>query len=154
MFIQARDGTPPRPLTPAGLAIGAMNSAGGGAIKPLSPDSRQLLVYDREKHPWLFPLDSTNPQPKPADGVLPGERPAGWSRDGQHLYVYAMPLVPVKIYDVDLKSGQRRLLHEYAAENVEGVFRLGPFLLMPDGHSFAYGNTRQISTLYTATGLH
>jgi hypothetical protein len=153
MFIQTRDGKPPRPLTPPGTAIGAVNSIGGGALKPLSPDGRSLLVFDRASHAWLWPLDSPNPRPQPVTGVLPGERPAGWSHDSRHLYVYSPLAVPARVYDVDLASGERRLLREFAVQNLDGIWRLAPLLLMPDGHSFAHGYSRQASTLYTGTGL-
>ncbi len=151
MFIQARDGTPPRPLTPPGMAIGSTNSVGGGATKPVSPDGRFVFVFDGQKRPWLFPVAGGAPQP--VRGVLPNDRPGGWSRDGRHLYVFHTLEVPAKVYDVDLATGERRLLRQFSPADPDGVFRMGPFLLMPDGHSFAYGYYRQVSTLYTAKGL-
>jgi Tol biopolymer transport system component/predicted Ser/Thr protein kinase len=154
MFTQGRDGKPPVPLTPAGLAIGSTNAVGGGAAKAVSPDGRSLLVFDRRKRAWLFPIGSArNAQPRPAPGVLPDERPGGWSHDSRHLYVSRSLEIPAKVYDVDLVTGERRLLREFALPDLDGVFRMGPFLLMPDGHSFAYGYYRQVSTLYTAKGL-
>jgi hypothetical protein len=155
MFIQARDGKPPRPLTPPGMSIGLINSVGGGAVRPVSPDGQSLLVFDHEKHAWLFPLGSSaaNPQPRPAPGVLPDDRPGGWSADGRHLYVSRSLEIPAKVYVVDLVTGERRLLREFTLSDLDGVYRMGPFLLMPDGHSFAYGYYRQVSTLYTATGF-
>ena len=155
MFIQARDGKPPRPVTPPGTAIGMINLAGGGALKPVSPDGRSLLVFDRENRAWLWPLDSPadTAQPQRVTGVLPGERSAGWSRDGRHLYAYSPLDVPAKVYDVDLVTGERRLHREFAVQNLDGVWRLAPLLLMPDGNSFAYGYARHASTLYTGTGI-
>jgi hypothetical protein len=155
MFVQARDGKPPVPLTPPGMSIGATNAVGGGAIKPVTPDGQWVLVYDRQKHPWLFPLGSTAPnaQPRPAPGVLADDRPGGWSRDGRHLYVFRALEFPAKVYDVDLVTGERRLLREFSLGDLDGVYRMGPFLLMPDGRSFAYGYYRQVSTLYTAKGF-
>ena len=154
MFLQARDGTPPRAITPPGVSIGYLNAAGAGAIDPISPDG-QLLVFDREQRAWLLPLGSSAAQPvrKPAPGVLPGDRAAGWSRDGRHLYVYQMQQLPVKMYDVDVATGERKLLRELGLPNPEGLYRVGPYLLMPDGESFAYGFARQVSMLYTASGL-
>jgi hypothetical protein len=152
MFIQARDGTPPRPLTPAGTSIGMINVVGSGAIKPISPDGRSVLVFDREQKAWLYPLDGKTPV-RPAMGVQPGEQPAGWSRDGRHIYVYPVLQLPVKVYDVDLQTGDRRMLREFTVPDPEGVFRINPVLLMPDGRSFAYGYYRAVSTLYTAHGF-
>jgi hypothetical protein len=152
MFIDARDGKAPRALTPPGIAIGATNAVGGGAMKPVLPDGKSLLVFDRAKRAWLYPIDG-NAQPRPASGVLPEDRPGGWSRDGRHVYVFRSFEIPAKVYDVDIVTGERRLLREFALPNLDGVFRMGPFLLMPDGQSFAYGYYRQVSTLYTATGL-
>ena len=152
MFIQARDGSPPRPLTPPGTAIGLINPVGAGAMRPLSPDGRSLLVFDRDQHAWLFPTDGHS-APRPATGVQATDRPAGWSRDGRHIYVYPTLQMPVKMYDVDVVTGERRLLRQIAVADPDGVFRISPFLLMPDGHSFAYGYYRAASTLYTATGF-
>jgi Tol biopolymer transport system component/tRNA A-37 threonylcarbamoyl transferase component Bud32 len=155
MFIQARDGAPPRPLTPPGIAIGTINVVGSGAIKPVSPDGGSVLVFDREQRAWLYSLGDSSGKPpiRRAAGVLPGDRPAGWSRDGRHIYVYPVLQLPVKVYDVDLVTGERRLLREFTVPDPEGVFRISPILLMPDGHSFAYGYYRAVSTLYTATGF-
>ncbi|HEY6141600.1 MAG TPA: WD40 repeat domain-containing serine/threonine protein kinase [Thermoanaerobaculia bacterium] len=157
MFIQAADGTPPRALTPPGTAIGTILPTGAGAIKPISPDGQSLLVFDRNQRAWIVPLGSSpqseSPALRPAAGVLAGEVPAGWSRDGRHVYVYHPVQMPMNVYDVDLASGERRLLREVSAPDPEGVFRISPVLLMPDGHSFAYGFYRQISVLYTASGL-
>lgn len=152
MFIQARDGTPPRPLTPPGMGIGVINVVGSGAIKPISPDGKSVLVFDREQRPWLYSLDGSGAK-RPAPGVLPGDQPAGWSRDGRHMYVYPVLQLPVKVYDVDLVTGERRMLREFTVPDPEGVFRINPVLLMPDGRSFAYGYYRAVSTLYTATGF-
>jgi Tol biopolymer transport system component len=154
MFVQARDGTPPRPLTPPGMGIGEIGPVGGGAIKPISADGRSLLVFDRRQHAFVVPLDSPdgNGAPRPAPGVLPEEVPAGWSHDGRHIYLYQVLEMPTKIYDVDLATGERRLLRELPVP-AEGVFRVVPVLLMPDGHSFAYGYSSLTSVLYTARGL-
>jgi hypothetical protein len=157
MFLQARDGTPPRPLTPPGMAIGLVGPSGGltGVIKPISPDGQSLLVFDRSQRAWIFSFGSAPGKPslRPAEGVLPEDLPAGWSRDGRHLYVYRTLEIPQKIYDVDLGTGERRLLREFSAPDPDGVFRINPILLMPDGRSFAYGFIRHTSMLYTAAGL-
>ncbi|HYC62138.1 MAG TPA: hypothetical protein VEK79_21485, partial [Thermoanaerobaculia bacterium] len=154
MFVQSRDGTPPRAVTPPGMAIGLTNAVGGGAAKPVSPDGQWVLVFDRENHAWLHPLStSAGALPRRVPGVLPGERPGGWSRDGRHVYMFPSLEIPAKVYEVDVATGERRLFREFALANPDGVFRMGPFLLMPDGQSFAYGYYRQVTTLYTATGL-
>ena len=155
MFVQARDGTPPRPVTPPGVGIGSVNPAGGGAIKPVSPDGRSLLVFDHQQQAWLFDLGAATGKPamRRAQGVMAGDRPAGWSRDGRHLFVYPAAQMPLKVYDVDLTTGERRLLRELTGPDPEAMLRMGPVLLMPDGKSFAYGYYQNPSTLYTATGL-
>ena len=155
MFIQGRDGTPPRPLTPPGMAIGSITPTGWGAIKPISPDGQWLVVFDRERHAWLVSLAASAGKPviRSVPGVQPGDHPGGWSSDGRHLYVYTDLQIPSTISDIDLVTGERRHLRDFALTDREGVFRMGPFLLMPDGHSFAYGFYRQVSTLYTASGL-
>ena len=153
MFIQARDGTPPRPITPPGVAIGFINPGGFGAIRPISPDGRSLLVFDREQRAFLVSLASPQAELRPAPGVQPGDQPTGWSRDGQHVYVYQVGPMPVQIHDVDLATGERKLLREIAVPDPEGVYRMNPFLLMPDGENFAYGFFRQVTMLYTANGL-
>jgi hypothetical protein len=60
--------------------------------------------------------------------------------------------MPIKIYAVDLVTGQRQLLREVSVP-ADGLFRIVPLLLMPDGNSFAYGYYSHSSLLYTARGV-
>jgi len=153
MYVQARGGAEPQALTPAGMAIGTVDAEGGGAgIKPVSPDGKWVLVFDRMGAGWLYPLAGGEPRAVP--GVIAGDQPAGWSADGERLYVYQPQEVPLKVHEIRIATGERKLLHDINVGNLAGIYKMGPLLLTPDGQSFAYGYIRTLSTLYAAEGLH
>jgi serine/threonine protein kinase/Tol biopolymer transport system component len=151
MFVQSRDGSNRKPITPPGVFIGLVNTEGGGSgIKPVSPDGKWVFVFDRNSNAWLYPI--AGGQPRQAPGVLPRERPAGWSADGQHLYVYRGREIPMKVFEVNVATGERKMVREITLADPAGVHNIDPVIRMPNGE-FAYGYLRTMSTLYAAQGL-
>jgi eukaryotic-like serine/threonine-protein kinase len=151
MFVQSRDGSNRRPVTPPGTFIGMVNTEGGGSgIKAVSPDGKWVFVRDRADNAWLYPVDGG--QPRKVPGVQERERPAGWSTDGQRLYVYRAREIPMKLFEVDLATGERTMVKEITLADPAGVHNIDPVIRMPNG-AFAYGYLRTMSTLYSAQGL-
>jgi hypothetical protein len=139
-FIQSIDGGKPRPLTPEGV----------GSCQ-LSPDGL-LLAADgfEDRAGRLYPLDGGAPRAIP--GLMPGEVFA-WTSDPRFLYVYQSTKSPVKIYRLNILTGQRQLYREITPPDMAGLCGLTHILFGADGRTYAYGYVRMLSDLYLVSGL-
>lgn len=139
-FIQMLDGTPPK-------AFGPENFRG----LRVSPDGRTVLGR-KDKNYWLVPFagDSAG-QPLPA--VKSSEFVSGFTADSNSIYVADVSSLPAKMYVMNLKSGERKLHHQFAPADPSGVPGVGGGLVTPDGQFYTYGVGRTLSYLYVVEGL-
>ena len=117
----------------------------------LSPDGQQVAAVGPDGKGYFFPVASG--QPKPIPGILPGEGPVGWDRDGHSLYVYRSGELPAKVYRLEISTGHRTLWKQLMPPDPAGVEYVGPVLPAPDGKAYAYGYRRLLSDLYLVEGL-
>jgi hypothetical protein len=54
---------------------------------------------------------------------------------------------------MDIKTGQRKLHHEYAPADPSGVPSVGGSVVTPDGKFYMYDVPRTLSYLYVVEGL-
>ncbi len=139
-YIQMLDGSAPRSFGPEGFR--------GTAV---SPDGKSV-VGRKDNAFWMVPFagDQT-PQALPfvhADEVV-----LGWTSDNASIYVSDTSSTPVKVYVVDIKTGQRRLHHEHAPADLSGVSSIGAGRITPDGNFYTYNVGRTLSYLYVVEGL-
>ncbi len=140
VFITDRDGAKPRPLTPEGSAQAS-----------LSPDGKYFLA-GTSGGVSLYPTDGGQPTPVP--GMTQDDRIAGWSPDGQDVYIYNRNGIPAKVHRFNLKSGRRELLREIAPADRAGLEdRLGSVEFTPDGKTYVYSFTQVLSELHLVDGL-
>lgn len=88
---------------------------------------------------------------------LPGfpaeDIPLQWSADGRELFVSSLEGLPVKVWRLDLATGQRRLWRELMPADTVGVTRLNNVCVSPDGKTYAYSFLRVLSSdLYFMEG--
>jgi eukaryotic-like serine/threonine-protein kinase len=140
MYVQDLAGTPPRPLTPEGVAERA---------NTLSPDGKWIVGRAKDRL-LRFPIGGGEPQPIP--GGIADDRPLGWRADGGALFVRNGRL-PARIFAIDAASGQRTLVHTIAPRDAVGVDAIGDVRMTPDGKSYAYVYIRSLFSLYQVTGL-
>jgi hypothetical protein len=140
MYVQALSGGPPRPLTAEGVAERA---------NTLTPDGKWLAARVKGR---LVQLPIDGGQPRPVNGADPGDEPLLWRADGRVLFV-RQDRLPVRIFGLDVTSGQRTLLHELTPRDTVGVEAVWDTRLTPDGKSYAYVFIRSLSRLYQVTGL-
>jgi len=139
-FVQNIDGGKPRAVTPEGVT----------RCLP-SPDGKWIAARDMAgKQARLYPLDGGEPRPVP--GLLPGENFA-WTSDPKFIYAIQWEQVPVKIYRLNIVTGQRQLFKELTPVDVTGLCEVSHIILSPDGRSYIYGYTRLLSDLYLVKGL-
>ena len=133
-----------RPLTPYGFG-------GVPFSKPVSPDGREVAAWDQEHRLWIYPVGVGTPRLVP--GLTPGDELVRWCADGRSLFIWRRFDAPVRVYRLDLATGERHLLREISFSNPDGIYALSNLLLTPDGSSYVYSYGRMLSTLYLVEGL-
>ncbi len=139
-FIQSVDGGPPIAVTPQ-----------GETMCRISPDGRWIARKDSATRQLsLYPVEGG--APRPLNGVLPEEN-LTWSSDSKFLYAYAWKQSPVRVYRVNVETGQRQLFKEIYPADMTGLCDLTNILWSADGQAYVYGYTRLLSDLYLVKGL-
>ena len=91
---------------------------------------------------------------RPIPGFQPGESVMQWSSDGRSLYVGHLDIVPLRVFRLDLATGNRELWHEFEPTDTAACFAWSYYFAMtPDGKSYAYSTLNIPSDLYLVTGL-
>ena len=98
-FIQNSDGGKPRAVTPEGVSW----------CRP-SPDGKSIAARDiAGSQTLLYPVNGG--QPHAIAGILPGEN-FTWTTDPKYMYVNQWQQLPIKIYRLNIVSGQRQVIKE------------------------------------------
>ena len=139
-FIEALDGSPPRPFGPEGF-LGVAVSPDGKSVVGRYHDANVLLPFTGEQ------------KPQPLAGVKPEEVVIGWTPDSQSIYVAKPDSTQVKVDILDLKTGTRKLHHAHAPADRAGVLGIGVGRITPDGSFYVYSSGRTLSYLYVVDGL-
>jgi sugar lactone lactonase YvrE len=98
----------------------------------------------------LYPVDGGESRPIP--GLLPGESFA-WSPDPKFMYVNQWRQLPVKVYRLNVETGQRQLFKEVSPLDATGLCDLSNVRWSADGRGYVYGYTCLLSDLYMVKGL-
>jgi dipeptidyl aminopeptidase/acylaminoacyl peptidase len=139
-FIQNIDGGTPKPLTPEGVANCAV-----------SPDGQLIIGSNLTGGvPRFYPTDGGSPRAIP--GLLPGEM-FGWSSDPHILYVYQLKQEPVRVYRLNVVSGERQFFKEFHPTDLTGLCNMSHVLFSADGRAYVYSYIRFLSELYLVKGL-
>ena len=139
-FVQSIDGGAPRPVTPEGVSFCR-----------ISPDGKFIAANTTKmSEAQLYPMDGGAPRPIP--GLQPGEGVA-WTSDSNYLYVTQHGKASIRVFRLNVQTGQRKFFQEIAVPDGPGVCDMTHVLFSPDGHAYAYGYTRLLSDLYLVSGL-
>ena len=144
-YVQALDGGAPRAITPENVSLNGYNPV------VLSPDGGSVAVAGSDGKVTLYSLDGGAPRavPKLADGSAP----LRWCPDNRSLLVYQAGNVPVKIFRVDLQTGNQVLWKEWAPAYSTGITRNIAVRVGADCQASAYSALYSPSELWVATGL-
>jgi eukaryotic-like serine/threonine-protein kinase len=140
-FLLDFSGGKPQPITPEGVL----------ASIP-SPDGKYVVGTENGRLA-LFPVNGGQAIP------IPRQKPgavldvANWSGDGKALYVYGCSQVPLKIYRLDIASGNLSLVRELTPTDRAGVIRISPVVTDTKASQFAYSYFQTLSVLYVVSGL-
>jgi eukaryotic-like serine/threonine-protein kinase len=138
-YIQDVDNGGPRPVTPEGVA---------GAVF-CSSDGKSVAIAG--EHIWVVPVNGGELHAIPRTSR--SQAIAGWSANGQSLYIYRGGEVPVKLYRVAIADGKQVLVKEVAPADRAGVITIGRFHTTADLSSWIYGVSRNLNQLYSVQGL-
>ncbi len=135
-----------------------------GEMKPWLPGPGRQEAYGLVSHDGarvvLGPVDGKLQLYRPSGELLrelpgfpPEDIPLQWSADGRELFVSSLEGLPVKVWRLDVATGQRRLWKELMPADLVGVSRLNNVCVSPDGKTYAYSFLRVLSSdLYFMEG--
>jgi serine/threonine protein kinase/Tol biopolymer transport system component len=139
-YVLMLDGSAPRTFGPEGFL---------GTV--VSPDGKYVVGL-KDNAFWLIPF-AGNQTPQPLPFIRADEQVSEWTSDGTSIYVSDASSTPVKVYVVDIKTGQRRMHHQHAPADLSGVSLVGAGRITPDGNFYTYSVGRTLSYLYVVEGL-
>jgi Tol biopolymer transport system component len=139
MYVQDGDAAP-RAVTPDGVAVRS---------NTLSPDGKWVVAPVKGV---LTAFSTDGRDSHPIEGAVAEDVPMRWRGDGRVLFVRQGRL-PVRIFALDVTTGQRTLVHEISPRDVVGVDAISDIRLTPDGNSYAYVYLQNLYSLYQVTGL-
>ena len=142
LYRQDVDGGPPRPITPADADL---------RVPLVSSDGRVVAAVDSLGEIVLCALDGS--ALRPLAGAEEGEVPIQWSADARALYVYRPNQLPVRVFELNLASGRRRMWREIAVPDATGLDGNVVVAMSRDGRSYAYSFWRGMGELYLAEGF-
>jgi len=140
-YIQSIDTGGPKPITPEGVYCGLV-----------SPDGQSLLGFGGSNKVAIYAIDGAR-QPRPIPGYGDTDSVAGWSTDGNSLYVYPNGF-SMKISTLEIASGRKQLLREVAPNDPAGIYQDPGIIITPDGKGYVYLVRRYLTDLYLVDGLN
>ncbi len=117
----------------------------------VSTDGRLVAAVDSLGEIVLSAPDGSSM--RPLAGAEDGEVPIQWSADSRALYAYRPNRLPVRVFELEVATGRRRLWKEIPISDPSGLDGNVAVVMTPDGRSYAYSFWRGMSELYLAEGL-
>jgi eukaryotic-like serine/threonine-protein kinase len=137
-YVQSLSGGRPTPLIDDCLAAS------------VAADGRTLLIT-RPDGSWQLSSIDGGPG-RPPSAMKPGDRPIGWSGDGQSIYVQRGTDVPAIVDRIDLRSGTRETVRQLVPSDVSSLSAISISDWIDDGRGYAYTYTSLTSTLFLVSG--
>jgi eukaryotic-like serine/threonine-protein kinase len=137
-WIQDLNGGAPEPVTPEGVS--------GTQV---SPDGKFLSAVDEDGAIWIYPVKEQKPER--LKGAEEGDVPVGWGQDEKQFYVARSDHLPIRVYRLDLVSGKRDFVREFAPRDAAGVIPdISSVFAGGKGPTLVYSYFRLQSDLYIA----
>lgn len=90
----------------------------------------------------------------PVPGLRPDDRVIRWCPDGYSVYLFSQKQMPYRIERMDLGSGRRQTVREYAPVDRAGVLTAWNADLTDDAQCYTYDYYRMKSQLFQVEGAH
>jgi WD40 repeat protein len=121
---------------------------------PISPDGKLIAAQGGPSNAvkvQLFPAEGGPPRTVP--GLESDDIVIRWAGDGRSLFVFKRNRLPARVFKLDVETGRRTPWLDLAPPDPAGVMRIPIIVMTPDGRSYAYNFTRELSDLYRIRGL-
>jgi serine/threonine protein kinase len=144
-WIQDLDGGKARPITPEGVVGGV-----------LSPDGRLLAARGPDQQVALYPVDAGPAPPVAVGGFEPNDVILRWSSDGKFLYAGSgntRRTLTARIYRIEVSTGRREEWKSFSLPDPTGISGISCNAVTPDGKTFVFTYSQQVSDLYIVDGL-
>ena len=115
----------------------------------VSPDGKQLAVFDQQNQLWLQP--SAGGEGRKVPGAQPRDMIAGWSADGSTLYL--AQIKPPAIAKLSLATGKREPFRDLAQPDRAGAGNVTFARMTSDGRSYAWNYDIRETELYLVEGV-
>ncbi|MGA8212517.1 MAG: protein kinase [Candidatus Sulfotelmatobacter sp.] len=139
MYTQDLNGGKPVAFSPE------VGQGGPQSFKLVSPDGKFVWNRDQQNRLTIYPLDGSAPRLVP--GLSPGDIPANWASDSNHVYVYQDEF-PLIVSRLDLMTGKKAPVAQFNPRDPVGLEGVRAVRMTPDGRFGAYSYIRALSELY------
>ena len=144
-YLQAIDGTPPKPFTPPGVEVVRWWTM------PVSPDGARVVVRSPDGSIAAWRTDGGGAEP--LKGVTPDAVPIEFTADGKGLFIGHQTSTGWTVRRYDIASGKESPWREIVANDLAGM-RLSQIYMTPSGQHYVHSYSRLLVDLYVAQGLH
>ncbi len=135
-------GGQPQPVSPEGVSIE------GNAV---SPDGQAAVAPGPDGLLRVYPISGGDSRDIP--GVTAADRFIRWRQDGKRILVANRAGLPVRLFEMDLMSSERKRVEEFTPADPTGVTEITQVLVDAAGTTIVYGQNRRIRTLQLCAGL-
>ncbi len=139
-YEQDISGGAPRPVTPEATTNGMV-----------SPDGLRILYSKPGGAYFLIQRDGAGTA-QTVPGLGPDDQVIRWGVDGRSVYVFRPANVPFRLERLEIASGRRALVREFAPADKTGVLNGWGVSLTDDAKAYAYGYDRMMSRLFVVEG--
>jgi Tol biopolymer transport system component len=127
----------------------AISEAGVRPIRysdPISPDGSRIIMFDSNER--MVETTAAAGAPRPVQGVEAGDMPIRWDASGRSLFLYHRGGLPVRVYRLDMTTGQKEQIAELYPSDPAGVRNIATVQTTADAKYFAYSYSQALSDLY------
>jgi Tol biopolymer transport system component len=118
----------------------------------ISPDGKLIAVIDAEQRVCLYPTKGGKLEP--LNNLNSEFLVVRWSEDGKSLFIRKRGLDSTEIYQYELTTNKKRKVIELAPKDKTGIQEILRVLMTPNGESYAYSYTRELSDLFILESKH
>jgi len=144
LYVADSESSTPRALSEATVLVADLSDS-------ISPDGTLVAAVAADGVPRVYPVSGGTPRTVP--GLIAGDMPIRWARDGRSLYIYRQGELPGRVSQIDVATGRKTLVKELMPRDPTGVAGLASVVMSADARTYFYSYVQQTHDLYLVQGL-